>query len=167
MAAGRERREPHSNRPLAMTQQHAARRRSPRATTGRRRGAARRGLEGGETRTAQGRQDGRGRARPPARRVGARPLRRYRCAPAHCPWPPEPPSGARLAPPRLAAGALGTWCSCGRLDLKCLFAVFRNGGSVEAGFFFLVASGKAERALAAPLISVGRLRNENACSPPF
>lgn len=103
VAAARERQEPHSNRPLAMTQQHAACPRSHGATTRRRRPAARRGLEGGETRELEGSREKRGRARRLARRVGvgARPLSPCRCAPAHCmrPLRAHQPLEAGSSPP--------------------------------------------------------------------
>lgn len=89
LAAARVRQAPHSNRPLAMTQQHAVRPRDHWGTAGRRSGEAEPGGWRDQGGRWEGNQERRGRARRRPRRVGARPLRRYRRAPAHCTGPPR------------------------------------------------------------------------------
>lgn len=82
VAADTVRQEPHSNRPLAMTQQHAVSRPSHGATEGRKRGGA-----------YGWRDKGGGSGRVP----GAPVL--HRCAPAHC--TPSAPTGSQPRPARL------------------------------------------------------------------
>lgn len=134
LAAAPVRRETHSNRPLAMTQQHAV----P-LQNWRRRGAERRG---GAWRVEkperwEGSRERRRRARRRARRLGSRPLRHYRWAPAHCTARAAPAGHVGLAPPSLAAGGVGTWYYCGFLK-KVFSPVTKRWVRTSRGFSLLI-----------------------------
>ena len=117
VAADTVRQETHSNRPLAMTQQHAALLPSHRAIAGRKRG----GACGWRDQGGEGGGKGGARAAPSP----------HRCARAHCARPA--PTGSGTAPPRQAAeGAAGTWCPCGSLFKKSFTPIptWRGGWGV-------------------------------------
>lgn len=150
LAAAPVRRETHSNRPLAMTQQHAV----P-LQHWRRRGAERRG---GAWRVEkperwEGSRERRRRARRRARRVGSRPLRHYRWAPAHCttrgargPRGPGPAQPGR----RWRGDLVLLW-----LFKRSVFPCYETVGPYKPGIFVVnIAGGRAESPCATPQIDL-------------
>lgn len=140
MAAARVRRESHSNRPLAMTQQHAVcPPAEPQGDCRRRPGAepARRGLKDGKLGEAGARKAATGKRGP----VAPAPVQVHACAmhaAAQC--PPQSGLVVALAGPRRNA-KLVSWRLFFRKPLSC----FSKSDSVRDGHFFFLVNNTQEK----------------------